>query len=421
MKTPFSRVFIFGIFVTFLVVPGTAMAAAGGETMSLTIAPAIFNLNLAPGDEFRSYVRVVNGNTYAVTLHASAERFAPSGETGNPVFDLNDKSSNATGDLASWIHLSSPVVTAAPGATVEVPFIIHVPADAEPGGHYAGILVGNAPLEKIEGSGIAVGSYLSAPILLRIAGDVKEEGAIRDFFPDPWFISVHKTSFILRFENKGNVHVIPHGEIVLYNMWGKERGKVSVNETESFGNVLPGMVRKFSFTWEGEPDVFDIGRYKAVAYLSFGEDGKKSVTSTTHFWIIPWKEILLILVIFGALVRIFLWSVKRYVRRALQIETERLSGGAEGVEKKLPAESSSVSPLVRRKPTITADVLVRPLRGTVPTTQEKKSGYRQSIQDPRFIFGLMLLSAIIGIVSIGWYFHSVLMDERVYHVEVTKD
>jgi len=293
--------------------------------MTLTLTPPIFQLNLAPGDVIRSYLKIVNGNTYDVTLHSSVENFQPKGESGAPIFDQASATNPNPRTLASWITLGEKSTFAHAGNTVTIPFTVHIPKDAEPGGHYAGILVGTSPMEKIPGSGIGVGSFLSSLILVRVAGDVNETGAIRDFFADPWFVEAHNASFTLRFENKGNVHLIPQGEIVIYNMWGKERGKIAINDTNTFGNVLPGSTRKFTFDWEGEAHPFDIGRYKAVTTLAYGADGRHTVFRTAYFWVVPWKEMLMVLAGLALLVLLIGWSVRRYVRKVIQMEKEKYS------------------------------------------------------------------------------------------------
>jgi hypothetical protein len=81
--------------------------------------------------------------------------------------------------------------------------------------------------------------------------------------------------------------------------------------------VLPESIRDFRFTWKGEKSITDIGRYKAIATLAYGEDGVKSVSEITYFWVIPIKGALITL---GALLFIIFalqWMIRRYVRNML--------------------------------------------------------------------------------------------------------
>ena len=119
------------------------------------------------------------------------------------------------------------------------------------------------------------------------------------------------------FENKGNVHLQPQGDIKIVNMWGQERGLIPVNKRSLFGKVVQDTIRKYTFTWSGEWSLADIGRYTAIATLAYGEDQRQFVSSETSFWIIPWKVLLGILLTLASFVWLFTWLLKLYVRKML--------------------------------------------------------------------------------------------------------
>mgnify|MGYP001615046022 FL=1 len=106
-------------------------------------------------------------------------------------------------------------------------------------------------------------------------------------------------------------------------MWGKERGKILINQKSSFGNVLPESIREFAFKWQGENNLFEIGRYKAIATLSFGKEARQNVFRAAYFWVVPLKPTLGIL---GGLIIFILfmaWAIRVYIRRALEMEKDR--------------------------------------------------------------------------------------------------
>ena len=147
----------------------------------------------------------------------------------------------------------------------------------------------------------------------KIAGDISESGSIREFATVKTLSGEPEATFSLRFENRGNVHLQPQGDIRIYNMWGQERGVIPINQQSQFGNVLPDSVRKYVFTWKGEWSPADIGRYRASVALAYGTEARQFASAETYFWVLPVMLILgvvLGLIIFFGLVT---WFVKLYV------------------------------------------------------------------------------------------------------------
>lgn len=305
------------------------VAAAQSSALSVTITPPLFQLTIGPGDTWSSAVKVVNTNALDVTYYAYVADFKAQGETGNASFvpltnEMNDPTLK-TYSLASWIDLTAGPVTVPAGGSGQVPFTVHVPQDAEPGGHYAAILIGTQPTATTtSGTRINIASYVSSLLFVRIKGDVVENGRIREFSTSQDLYQSPEADFTLRFENTGNTHVQPEGDITIYNMWGKERGKVLINQNDgNFGNVLPGSVRRFQFSWTGD-NPFDIGRYSAVVTLAYGQDSKKNVSATTYFWVIPVIPVASGVASIIISIMLIAWLIRRYIRRALALEQERL-------------------------------------------------------------------------------------------------
>lgn len=303
----------------------TLLFAEETGSLSMTLTPPLFQVTQAPGGSWSSVLRVVNTNDFDLAVTATVQDFHPDGETGNAVFSTGQPA--APGDthlMSGWITVPSGKIMIKRGTTGEIPFTISVPSDADPGGHYAAILVATDQGSKFSGSGAGISSAISSLFFMRVPGEVIEEGAIRDFYAEQTISQSTDGRFVLRFENDGNVHLVPEGSIIITNMWGKERGRIEINRVNTFGNVLPKSTRKFEFDWHGESNLFEFGRYKALATLVYGESGRQSVSRVAYFWVIPWKQVL---PIFGGLlffVWVVTWSIRRYIRKALLLERERL-------------------------------------------------------------------------------------------------
>ncbi len=290
------------------------------SSLALSVSPTLFEISAVPGQVWKSSVKVINSNNYPITVYGNPVNFSPKGEGGQgnliPILDVFDKAST----LAGWIEMTEDTVEVPPEESKQVEFVVRVPEDAPPGGHFAAILVGTQPPDESEGvMQLRTSQIVSSLFFLRIEGDVVEDGAIRSFSSANNFTDVTSAEFELRFENKGNVHLRPQGSIEIYNMWGSERGVIPINQRTNFGNVLPESIRKFDFIWTGEQSFTDIGRFKAVASLAYGADQRKFTSQTTYFWIVPIKTLVATILFMLSVILFARWSIKVYVRKMLMV------------------------------------------------------------------------------------------------------
>jgi hypothetical protein len=148
---------------------------------------------------------------------------------------------------------------------------------------------------------------MTGPLLLvRIAGEVVERGAITEFSVNPDSATSLPVDFALRFQNTGTVHVKPVGVVKITNMFGGTSAVIPINEMG--GNVLPDSARVFSSTWQREelPENasefvkewknFGFGQYTATVILNYGASDQVA-SATTSFWVMPWMLIVLAIVL----------------------------------------------------------------------------------------------------------------------------
>jgi len=308
--------FLVGLF--FCLFAFTSSQVHAQDSLTLSISPSLFDMSVNPGQEWRSTLRVINVNNYDLTVYIDVVNFSPQGESGQGQFLPVIQGDGEGVTLAEWFTIEREAIVIPREKSREIPFSVRVPFDASPGGHFAAILVGTRPLVPEVGQAkVQTSQMVTSLFFARVAGDIVEQGSIREFITNKRFLSSPEVSFELRFENKGNVHLQPQGEIKITNMWGQERGIIPINQSSQFGNVLPESIRKFTFSWKGEWSMADIGRYTAVATLAYGSESRQFTSLQTEFWVIPFKllfGILLGLVVFGALIS---WFVRLYVRHML--------------------------------------------------------------------------------------------------------
>lgn len=287
---------------------------------AVTVSPPIIELDAARGDVIDQIIKVRNESNAATTYYLSAERFIASGEAGAPEFVGEDI------DLPTWISFPFENISVPAGETIEVPFKIVVPNYASPGGHYAAIFLSTVPPSAAAGgSQVAIASRIGTLILVRIAGEIKEDALMTEFKTTGDSYDSLPVDFSIRIENKGNIHVKPMGEILIKNMMGSVAGKIAVNSAG--GNILPEQIRKFESSWVKNPNAvgatsflgkyrqekenYAFGKYSAELALSYGTAGKRLIAQTA-FWVIPWHVIAVKLIFVIILVVVLYFLIKKY-------------------------------------------------------------------------------------------------------------
>lgn len=424
LKNKYFWLFILG---AFLLSTGVALAQS---SLSLSVTPTLFQMSAEKGQIWQSQIKVINSNEFPITVYAEPVNFVPRGERGHgrfqPVFE--DVTEGAT--LAEWIGLDrGKPITIAPQQSQVIPFTIAVPDDASPGGHFAAILIGTKPPEGSGQVAVKTSQIVSSLFFLRIEGDVVEEGHIRALSVNKQFVQSPEAELVLRFENRGNVHLQPQGQITIYNMWGKQRGVIPINHQTHFGNVLPQTIRKFEFSWSGETSITDIGRYTAEATLAYGAGSKKFETREVVFWVVPVKPILIGILSLLAFAFFAIWMIKSYVRRML------IHAGLNPDETNIPTRERSG----RSKIVYETDVTIKSKRDKVKEVSAPiKFGFddlRSRLQGIKALGGLLkvlggfiwsyklFFIGVIGFMLAGyvvfWFVKDVTVNERDYEVSIS--
>jgi len=285
-------------------------------SLALTISPAKFEFSADPGDTIKSQIALINEQDVSLIFRASSERLTVRGSYGEPVF---------TGEkvgLATWIEFASSTVNLAPGEEIRIPFTIEVPENADPGGHYAAVFWSTVPGEV--GTGMGISMRVAALMLLRVSGEVIEEGEILNFKTREKLANYLPIDFSFKLKNTGTIHLKPGGEIVIKNIFGKITDILPIN-LELY-SVLPKNERAFSVSWQPKSENkgkgfltelkkeragFALGYFKANLNLEYGE-AKQTSQASVGFWVLPWRILLLSFLILIVVLLCFFQIIKWY-------------------------------------------------------------------------------------------------------------
>jgi len=299
---------------------------AQNDRLALTIRPPLVKVNMNPGESWSSTIQVVNNNPMPVAVLPIVKDYI-SNESGAIKFiDQEDMDSDVKSRyfLSEWIAIDPQSIEIPAGKSVEIPYSIMLPADISPGGHYAAILIGTMPTDEIQGTGISVSSMMASLLMLRVKGEIVEKARILDFSSDKALYQNPSLNFKVNFENLGNIHLQPQGDIRIFDMFGKARGIIAINQNSDAGNVFPESSRMWSFNWSDKPGLSKMGRYKAVLSLTYGQEARQTDARTIYFWVINFKSIGII----GGLIALFaglgVFSVKYYIRKTVRTVQQEL-------------------------------------------------------------------------------------------------
>jgi hypothetical protein len=268
-------------------------------------------------------------------------KFTAYGESGKPA--LLDRQPGD--DYFDWVSFDRPTFEAPPNVWQTVRMTIKAPKDAAFGYYYAAVFT---PAKgKPTGKGNVVIGSSAVLVLLEVESpNARKTLEVTSFSSDRRAYEFLPAGFTIRFRNKGNVHVIPHGTVYV-EKGGRQIARLIFNAQQ--GNVLPGTNRIYKTAWDagfphyaaktqsgkivvgkdGLPDKslnwdfskagqFRLGRYTAHLVAIY-DDGTKDVPldARVTFWVIPWRIIAVLLIIL-AIVAFGLWTAVRPAYRRIR-------------------------------------------------------------------------------------------------------
>lgn len=299
-------------------------------TQALTISPPLKEFVADPGTEFSDIIKLINDEGTEKTFFATVEGFRARGEKGEPeFFQTADET-----QLASWIKLDQDTVTLKPREKKEIKYTVRVPEKASAGGQYAAVFWSSQIPEATGITGVGVVTKIGSLLLVRVSGEIKEEMKLIDFSTPQKFYNRLPVEFLIAFENTGNVHLKPSGEIKIEpKVLGIGKGEVTVNEAG--GNVLPKSIRRFESTWikiaipesraenafarffeelQNEWKNFALGYFRANLFTLFGQASPQVVQKSIFFLVFPWRVVLIALIIAVIIIWILIRGIKAYNR-----------------------------------------------------------------------------------------------------------
>jgi hypothetical protein len=275
-----------------------------------------FNYDASAGGRISDHLAVLNITRHPETLRVYTVDVDP-GRDGGYVFPPRSAPRVGAG---AWVAVGTPhasgVIRAKPRSTTILPVRLQVPASATPGDHAAAVIVSLTALVKGKsGQRVHLEQRVATRVLIRVAGTLRPQLTIENLQAgyagtlNPIASGAATVRYTVR--NTGNAILAGTQAVSVKGLFGSTAHATGL---PAIPTLLPG--GSYSATVH-VPGVFPEVRETAKVTVSpkaVGPDvdsGLAPVTTSTHFWAIPWILIVIILLL------IIGWWLRRRRRRAI--------------------------------------------------------------------------------------------------------
>jgi hypothetical protein len=321
-------VLLFGIFAPEVSAAIPTSNANAGQ--ALEIAPPLITLTANPGQVIKTDIKLRDITKSSLVVTNEIDDFVAAGEDGTPKI-LQGDDSNDPFAMKQWVT-PLPSFTLTPQQVQNLPMTISIPKNASPGGHYGVIRFTGIP-PQLKGTGVSLSASLGALVLLTVNGNIKHQLSVDQFSTAQneqngklkiakLFQSTPLT-FIVKLKDSGNIQEEPIGHIVVSDMFGKIVAGVNINVPPR--NILPDSTRQFT----GSLDHTDLssrrlfGLYHAKLTAKYGANNEQTLTDTISFWVIPYKLIILIIILLILAFFTIRYMLGRYKKKIIKQTTKR--------------------------------------------------------------------------------------------------
>jgi hypothetical protein len=297
--------------------PLALVAHAADTAQGVQVSPALVELNAVRGKTYTINLRVMNVTGGDLVYNTLAEDFTATGETGTPKINATSNLPE-TASIKTWVSVE-PSFTLGSHQEKNVDVTVTIPSNAEAGGHY-GVLRFSGSAPDINTTGVGITASAGVLFLIKVDGTIVEKANLASFFTanndgkQNSFFENGPINFAVRIQNVGNIHVKPTGNVEIKDMFGNIAGNIPVNDANPPSNVLPNSIRRFDVKLDKS---WMFGLYTANLALSYGTNGQ-AITDTISFWVIPYRIILIGLLIIITIIYILYRLVKVYNRHIIE-------------------------------------------------------------------------------------------------------
>ena len=262
------------------------MAPAANAAAAYTVTPAFQTATLDAQGSADVSVELSNNTTTDQSFKLTAADFGSLNESGGVAF-LGAPASELSHPygLVSWLELGENVVFVPAGQRVTIHASVQNRESLAPGGHYGAILAtavnDDTGQPKNVAPQVGLHAVLSSLILLTKTGGANPDlKLVSQTFSHTAFNL--PTKLLQRFQNAGNVHVVPRGIVQITDPAGRVVARGSLNEDSVF--IFPESFRQIPVTLLPVGHAWLPGRYTITTQYRYdGIEATKTFTQTIWY------------------------------------------------------------------------------------------------------------------------------------------
>lgn len=223
----------------FFIVPKEIL---GVESKGTYLSPPFADIEVTNKEDKEFELEIGNEGEGDLVFELSVVDFGSLDESGGVAFlTANPDKNERKYALASWIGLEKSEVVVAAKSKEKIKITILNKESLLPGGHYGAVLATLRNEEKSVGDKVGVNQSLASLLYVQKSGGDTKNLILRNV---EWKNLIFKImdKLELRFENSGNIHLIPRGKVEIRNIFGQLVAKGIINEGSA--KILPETFRK---------------------------------------------------------------------------------------------------------------------------------------------------------------------------------
>jgi hypothetical protein len=249
---------LFGLLILtpiILLTHNTSAQESSDVKESITLSPAVSRPTVNAGEQISGKLTIINDGQTDYQFLTYARPYSVSSENYDPNYtEVNERT-----EAYQWVQFSKTEADLVSGGNTEISYVVNVPKDASPGGHYAVLFAETQP-PKAVGSQVVRKKRVGSLIYITVNGNYKKSGSLANWGATFWQPK-KPLAANLKIKNDGNVHFQVDSTVNFKNIFGKTRMQLNQQHL-----VLPGTTRKLPVTWERAPY---IGIYKIDGSVKF--------------------------------------------------------------------------------------------------------------------------------------------------------
>lgn len=267
----------------FLVMPYLSWA---NQIVGIETDQTIFSFDAYPGESQNLKISIKNIAGEKSIIKINARDF----EIGEDNKISVSSGKNEVNGMSDWVRINEKNSLLSPGESKEIYFSVNIPEEATVGSHYADLVIQSFPEISLENSQkTIVSGELGVHLLVNVKGDVSGKGKLTRI--EAPLLAKNEADISVEYENQGNIHYVPHGEIISRNLL---TGRETTEKTDK-RFVFPG--KKYVFEKKEKINPF-FGIYLVRANFV---DGEGEILSKSKYILGAYLPLLLLIIFLGGL------------------------------------------------------------------------------------------------------------------------